>query len=277
MRDNRGKRDTERDKIMRKEKRRNDTNGIVTANEIKRILDNYCIGKKPLAKLLGWGETTIIRYMEGDIPTAEYSNKLREIANNPPFYYDLLLKNEENLTRVAFRKSRQAVLAKLMESKLSLIAQYIISLVEGDASPLFVQAVLYYAQGFCFALYDRELFEDDYGVSQGNIPYLGLYEDMKKHGVNVLEVPVENLAKDEIELIDSVTESLSWYGPRTIKAAMASERVHYRISRDKNNNRIISKELIKRVFKELIEKYNIRSCSEIYKYMDKKMIELKAE
>jgi hypothetical protein len=51
---------------------------IITADEIKLILDRYRIGKKPLAKLLGWGETTIIRYMEGDIPTNEYSNKLRQ-------------------------------------------------------------------------------------------------------------------------------------------------------------------------------------------------------
>ena len=48
--------------------------GVITVDEIKQILDEYCIGKKPLAKLLGWGETTIIRYMEGDIPTNEYSS-----------------------------------------------------------------------------------------------------------------------------------------------------------------------------------------------------------
>ena len=46
---------------------------VITVDEIRQILESYRIGKKPLAKLLGWGETTIIRYMEGDIPTSEYS------------------------------------------------------------------------------------------------------------------------------------------------------------------------------------------------------------
>ena len=51
-----------------------DMEAIISSEEIKLILDRYRIGKKPLAKLLGWGETTIIRYMEGDVPTNEYSN-----------------------------------------------------------------------------------------------------------------------------------------------------------------------------------------------------------
>ena len=62
---------------------KNDT--VITADEIRQILEKYRIGKKPLAKLLGWGETTIIRYMEGDIPTSEYSNKLKTLLDNPGF------------------------------------------------------------------------------------------------------------------------------------------------------------------------------------------------
>jgi DNA-directed RNA polymerase subunit H (RpoH/RPB5) len=54
-------------------------NEIISTDEIELILARYNIGKKPLAKLLGWGETTIIRYLEGDIPTLEYSNKLKSI------------------------------------------------------------------------------------------------------------------------------------------------------------------------------------------------------
>ena len=66
---------------------------IITSDEIIQILEKYRIGKKPLAKLLGWGETTIIRYIEGDIPTKEYSIKLRTLLDNPEFYYDLLVKS----------------------------------------------------------------------------------------------------------------------------------------------------------------------------------------
>ena len=37
--------------------KRNDTN--ITSEEIMAILRRYNIGKKPLARLLGWGETTV--------------------------------------------------------------------------------------------------------------------------------------------------------------------------------------------------------------------------
>ena len=42
----------------------------------KDILRKYKIGKKPLSKLLGWGEVTITRYINGDIPSKLYSDEL---------------------------------------------------------------------------------------------------------------------------------------------------------------------------------------------------------
>lgn len=260
---------------MKEEKLQNDVNSIITANEIKSILSNYRIGKKPLAKLLGWGETTIIRYIEGDTPTTEYSNKLREIADEPAYYYQLLMQHKDNLTNVAFRKSRNAVLDKMLESKISLIAQYIIHCIEGDVGALYLQSILYYSQSFSLALYDKELFPEDYGVNEGNIPYYKLYENMKKYGVNMVDMPQGRLTNDEMNLIKAVAESISWYGPKGLRATMAAERNNYRISRDKQNNRIISKEFIKRYFKDIVVQYNINNVNEIHKYIDSKIIELK--
>lgn len=260
---------------MKEDKPLSNMHPIVTADEIKIILDNYHIGKKPLAKLLGWGETTIIRYIEGDTPTTEYSNKLREIASEPAYYYNLLMKNKDNLTNVAYRKSKAAVLEKLMESKISLVAQYIIQLIEGEVGALYIQGILYYSQAFSLALYNKELFEEDYGVNSNNIPYNRIYESMKKYGVNVLEVPSGRLSESEMKLVRSVTDAISWYGPRGLRAAMANERANYRISRDKENCRIISKEMIKKYFQEVVEQFDMKNEHEIYRYIDRKMIEIK--
>ncbi len=260
---------------MKEERPQNNSNSIVTGDEIKNILNDYHIGKKPLAKLLGWGETTIIRYIEGDTPTTEYSNKLREIANEPAYYYDLLLKNKDNLTNVAFRKSKNAVLEKLMESKISLVAQFIVHLIDGEVGALYIQAILYYSQAFSLALYDKELFSEDYGVNTRNIPYGKIYESMRKYGVTVLELPKDRLTDDEMNLIRHVTEAISWYGPKGIRTAMAVERANFRISRDKDNNRIISKEIIKKYFQDVLVQYDISNIGEIYKYIDKKIIDIK--
>jgi hypothetical protein len=267
---------TERDKTMKDNKLQNNANSIVTANEIRSILSDFRIGKKPLAKLLGWGETTIIRYIEGDIPTTEYSNKLRAIAEEPAYYYELLLKNRENLTNVAFRKSKKAVLEKLMEKKINLVAQQIITAFEGDISPGYIQCLLYYSQAFSLALYDKELFEDDYSVNQSNMPYIKLYESMRKHGINVLEMPDGKLSEEEQYLIDNIIEIHSWYGSKALKGLIQLERANYRISRDKEGRRIIAKEIIKNYFKDILHHYEIKSIKDIGKYTDRRIKEMKA-
>ena len=197
---------------MKVEKQQNTAVTIITVNEIRDILNDFRIGKKPLAKLLGWGETTIIRYIEGDIPTTEYSNKLRTIADEPAYYYQLLLKHKDNITDVAFNKSMKAVVEKMMESKISLIAQHMIYISEGDVSPSYIQWLLYYTQAFSLALYDKELLEDEYHVNQNNMPFIKIYDSMKNHGVNILQMPIGRLTEEEINLINKVVESFTWYG-----------------------------------------------------------------
>ncbi|WFR56239.1 hypothetical protein QA584_21875 [Anaerocolumna sp. AGMB13025] len=260
---------------MKEKNLQNNANSIVTANEIRTILSDFRIGKKPLAKLLGWGETTIIRYIEGDVPTAEYSNKLKTIAEEPAYYYELLLENKDNLTNVAFRKSLQAVLEKLMEKKINLIAQIMIYFCQGDLSPGYIQWLLYYSQGFSLALFDKELFEDDYNVNQENAPYYQLYTSMKKHGVNVFEVPEGRLTEEETNLIIKVLDTFCWYGPKALKSLTTSERSNFKISRDKEGRRIISKETIKAYFKELLNQYDIHTVNEINNYPDRRVMQLR--
>ena len=262
-------------KDMKVEKQQNTANTIITVIEIRAILNNFRIGKKPLAKLLGWGETTIIRYIEGDIPTTEYSNKLRTIADEPAYYYQLLIMHKDNITDVAFNKSMKAVLEKMMESKISLIAQHMIYICEGDVSPSYIQWLLYYAQAFSLALYDKELLEDEYLVNQDNIPFIKIYDSMKNHGVNILQMPVGRLTGEEINLINKVVESFTWYGPKALKPLISNERIKLRISRDKAGNRIIAKDTIKNYFKDILIEYNINNLDEINNYPDKRVKELK--
>ena len=270
-----GRHYTERDKTMKENNLQNNANSIVTANEIRAILSDFRIGKKPLAKLLGWGETTIIRYIEGDIPTAEYSNKLKTIAEEPAYYYELLLENKDNLTKVAYRKSLQAVLEKLTEKKINLIAQYMIYFCQGDLSPGYLQWLLYYSQGFSLALFDKEIFEDDYNVNQENAPYYQLYFTMKKHGVNVFEIPESRLAEEEMKLINKILDTFCWYGPKALKSITTSERSNFRISRDKEGRKIISKETIKNYFKDILIQYEIHNLDDINKYPDRRFMQLK--
>ena len=252
-----------------------DTEAVISSDEIKLILDRYRIGKKPLAKLLGWGETTIIRYMEGDVPTNEYSNKLRTILDDPEFYYDLLCRRKECLTGVAYKKSKKAVMSKIMASKIYAAAYYIVNKSCAEMCPSYIQYLLYYSQAFSLALFDREIFQEDCGINSEHMPFLKLYEGMRKCGIHTLEGGEEYLKAEEIEVIDSVMDSFLWYGPKALDALIAFEKSLVKISRDKYNNKIISKDTLKAYFKEILNKYQITSVKEIYKYPDQKFTEIK--
>ena len=229
--------------------------GVITSEEIRQILEKYRIGKKPLAKLLGWGETTIIRYMEGDIPTSEYSNKLRTILDNPEYYYDLLMKRKDCLTNVAFKKSKKAVLSKIMASKIYAVAYYLIDKSDAEVCPSYIQYLLYYVQAFSLALYDTEMFEEEYAINNEKMPYLKLYQSMKRCGIQKLDLGDDYLNEEEKELIDEVYEAFMWYGPKALEALMNFERTMMKVSLDKFNYKIISKESIKQYFKDICIKW----------------------
>ena len=247
---------------------------IITTDEIKMILDRYRIGKKPLAKLLGWGETTIIRYMEGDIPTNEYSNKLKTILEDPEYYYELLCGKRDCLTGVAFKKSKKAVMSIILATKIYAVAYYIVNKCEAEICPSYVQFLLYYAQVFSLSLYNKELFQEECVVNNENIPYIKLYESMKRCGVHTLEDGEEYLTIEEIELINAVIDAFTWYGPRALVAMIIYEKSMIKTTRDKYNNIIIAKDTLQLYFKDILEHYQISSIKDISRYPDQRILDI---
>lgn len=248
---------------------------VITVEQINRILTNYRIGKKPLAKLLGWGETTILRYVEGDIPTNEYSDKLMMILDNPGFFYEILLRNQGNITQVAFNKCRKAVLRQMLQSKICIVAQYIINRRNGDISLAELQNYIYYSQCFSLALYSQPLVEDDYLVNDLGLPFERITKDYSLRKISVMEIGEEALGKRERDLIDEVVKAFDWYGPKMFENLIGYEKGVLKISRNKLNQKIIAKENIKYQFSDILALYNIREASDIHKYPDRRFIELK--
>ena len=89
-------------------------NGIISLDKIREIPEKYAIGKHPLSLLLGWGEQTFSRYVDGDVPTKQYSDTLLRIYNEPDFYARLLEENKSKLKSArAYKKTLRAVEALL--------------------------------------------------------------------------------------------------------------------------------------------------------------------
>ena len=52
---------------------------LITVSEINEILEKYSIGAGPLAKVLGFGDITINRYIAGQLPSKSHYEKLLEV------------------------------------------------------------------------------------------------------------------------------------------------------------------------------------------------------
>ena len=74
-------------------------NGIIPLEDIQAIPEKYNIGKRPLSLLLGWGEQTFSRYYDGDMPTKQYSEILKQIYADPAYYLSLLEKKQGKLEK----------------------------------------------------------------------------------------------------------------------------------------------------------------------------------
>ena len=52
---------------------------VISVEELNELLSRYAIGKKPLAALLGWGATTILRYGSGVCQESEYGARMKRV------------------------------------------------------------------------------------------------------------------------------------------------------------------------------------------------------
>ncbi len=246
----------------------------ITKEEIDEILKSYRIGKKPLAKLLGWGETTIIRYMEGDIPTREYSDKLQYIRKNPTYFYQILEQNKDSLTSVAYRKSKEALKEHLLESKIRVVAQYIINKMNGNISLYELQIYLYYVQSFYLAMKSIPLFEDDYMINEMDMPFENIYSDFSIRSITTMEMKKNALTAEEMTFINPVVETLSWYGPSLLSKISHYEQVMLKLSRDLENRRIVSKDTLMDYFKQILNNNIITSPEQVNNYFNKMYINM---
>ncbi|MFA9464315.1 MAG: hypothetical protein ACERKN_08465 [Velocimicrobium sp.] len=245
----------------------------ITPKEIEKILEKYRIGKKPLAKLLGWGETTIIRYLSGDIPSKEYSDKLLLVKKNPSYFYQILHQNENNITQIAYQKSLRAIYSCILSSKASVIVHYMKNHWEGILPIEGYQCLLYFAQGFYLGMYGKLLFEGEYKITDSKIPYGELNEEILYELTIPHELLNARLSQREKDLLEGIVKAFRWYGFTALKEIMIRENDGLKISRNKGNERIISYDTIEKQFQWIIKEYMVLKPEDVWKYIDSKFAE----
>ncbi len=239
---------------------------VITVEELNELLSRYAIGKKPLAALLGWGATTVLRYADGVCPAEEYGTHLKKLYEEPLFYLEVLEEHKERLTPVAYKKSKNAVLAYLTASKLWCGVRYLIERAKGDISPLRVVMTLYYAQAFSLGLTDEALFWEECDLSPEGLPYAYYYEQLKESGIKQ-GFSVEGLFTAEEEIfLDAAYRMLLWYGPAELEHIFSAERKYLRISRMEGGGKKIKNAAIGGFFKKVVQGYKITRPEEFNLY-----------
>ena len=254
-------------------------NDIISLEHIREICKKYGIGKRPLSLLLGWGEQTFSRYYEGDIPTKQYSNILKNIYEDPSFYLNLLEDNKNNLkSEKAYQKSKGVVeqligRVEIKDSKIDDVIKYLANECE-DITPLALQKLLYYVQGFYYAFYETFIFvEDCQAWVQGPV-YPEVYYRYKDYVCNSSnfhkEVDFSGFITFETAILDSVVKYLGCYSGKVLEKFTHSEepwlsaRGVYKTL--ELSDEVIRKEDIGRYFKHIKSAYNMMNPSDIKLY-----------
>ncbi len=251
-------------------------NNIISYDKILEILKKYAIGKRPLSQLLGWGELTYSRYCDGDMPSIQYSEILKKIYNNPNYFLELLKLNKDKISATAYNKSEKQIedlLGINPESKINLVIDYILSECE-DITPLALQKVLYYAQGFYYAFSNEYLFDEDCEAWVHGPVYPSIYHKYKDYKFD----PIKNndITNDllftslEKELLDSIIQNICCYSGKTLEKFTHLESpwllTRGDLSKSQPSGKIISKNIIQDYFIKIKKKYNMVNPGDIKYY-----------
>ncbi len=253
--------------------------GLISVEDIEKILSTYNIGKRPLSLLLGWGEGTLTRYLDGDIPSKLYSDTIKRILEDDQYYRELLEHNKANISEVAYRKSIAAVEeisrnSLSTENKLEMAAKYLL-IQASEITPLALQKLLYFAQGFQKAFTGQFMFKEDCEAWVHGPVYRVIFEQYRNYACHPIEE--KELAYDqtrftegEIDMLNHIVNYFGCYSGKVLEYMTHTEEP-WRLARRgleswESSDRIIEKETIASYFSNVKEKYRMLNPTDIKDY-----------
>ena len=249
---------------------------LITAAEVREILEKYHIGAGPLANILGVGEVTINRYLLGQLPSREISEKLYTIRADRKLMRELLENGKERITATAYARCKDALdeLDELIgTSRIELVTRYLLSR-NFDVTPLALQKLLYYAQAFFHALFRKDLFADDcqawsYGPVYPEIYYR--YKSYRNEPIPSEEMDgLDELTAEEKSFLDEIIRIFGYFSGTTLSNITHVEKPWLKARgnlrpEDRCTN-VIDRESINEYFDNVVKNYNIIVPNDMEKY-----------
>ncbi|SEH25122.1 type II toxin-antitoxin system antitoxin SocA domain-containing protein [Selenomonas sp. KH1T6] len=256
--------------------------GIVSLEYIRELPKRYAIGKRPLSKLLGWGELTFTRYYEGYMPTHQYSEVLKRLYEEPSFYKELLERNKEALgSERSYEKSLKAVEALLSlaggekDAKIDRVARYLLYKCE-DITPLMMQKALYYIQGFCYAFLGEFPFAEECEARVHGPLFREVYLRYKDYHYEPGEkkdgFDASGFTAGEKAVYDSVINSFCCYSGKVLERITCNEspwlQARGNLPLTAYSEEVMSRESLGAYFLGVKEKYHMVNPGDIRAYAE---------
>ena len=256
--------------------------GLVSVEDINKIMAIYNIGKAPLSMALGFGEITITRYLSGQIPSKEYSDIIKKVLLTPNYMIQLLKENAEKIGNTAYKKAIKAAeeISEMfcMSEKMILTISYIFERMQ-EVTPLALQKILYFIQGIYMVKFDKPLFKEDCMAWIHGPVYKEVYDLFKDFKFNpiednrfvILKERFEELNEQEKMVIDLVINTFGKYSGKVLENITHNEEPWKNARNDyeplQPSREIISKEEIKNYFNSVAKSYGIDTEEEINNYI----------
>jgi uncharacterized phage-associated protein len=260
--------------------------GLISVDDIKKLMDIYNIGKAPLSLALGFGEITITRYLLGQMPSKEYSDIIKKALTSPNYMIELINKNAEKLGETAYKKAIQAAkkIAGLfcVSDKMLLTISYIFDQMK-EITPLALQKILYFIQGIYMVMFGEPLFKEDCRAWVHGPVYEQVYDLFKDFKYNPIEdnrfaifkERFVELSDREKKVIDLVINSFGKYSGKVLETITHNEspwknaRANYDLLQP--SRELIDKNEIMKYFSLVANKYGIDTEEKLNSYIQSYM------
>ena len=255
---------------------------LITVTELNDILEKYNIGAGPLSVIMDFGEITINRYMRGQLPSKDHSDRLKEVLLSHKKMEEYLEKHKNDITSLAYGKCRKEI-DKLndvyTDNKIDVVTHYLLHC-NLDITHLALQKMLYYAQAFFHAIFHIDLFTDDCEAWVYGPVYPYIYDKYKGNDkYSLIECTEEDfgyasnhLTMNEITFLNAISSAFGKYSGSVLIKMTHNERPWQNTRgclRPKDHCRtVISKEEINTYFDEIVNQYKIVNPCDIVRYSE---------
>lgn len=255
--------------------------GLISTEEIRSIMEKYDIAANPLSKVLEFGEVTIARYLAGQTPSKPNSDRLLQVSASVTKMEEFLLKAQEAISDVAFRKCRDAInrYKTFFEnpSKIEAVVQYLINQ-QVEVTPMALQKQLYFSQAFYAALNcGVYMFEDDCQAWAHGPVYPDVYYKYREYEYSPIdsaskrfEMPEAKLSLKELEILDQIIKTFGRFSGTILERITHLEdpwiSARGNLSPTDRSTNVINKPSITKYFNKVVDEYNIITVKDIENY-----------